>query len=58
MTINELLKNNPECGDYPLYVDTVDRYVKIEDAWQSLGLTTESGPILMLKPNDELICME
>ena len=56
MTLNELLQNNPAAGNYSLYIDTRDHYVKICDAWESLGIAqSETGPVLVLKPEQELV---
>lgn len=53
MTLNELLKNNPTAGDFPLYIDTENHYVKLTDAYQA-NVRGEGLPVLMLLPQTPL----
>jgi len=49
MTLKELLENNPAAAGYPLYVETENNYVKLEDCYEAKIVDEQSSPVLIFK---------
>lgn len=54
MTLKDLLNNNPFAAEYPLYIETENAYVKLDDCYEAQIVDEPNSPVLIFHPARDL----